>query len=268
MLGLVSTIVSSNLGKLFMMDIGINWGAFVVANHFQTDKFYDLTGSLTFLGTAFLSYKWSHQTPTQTVQTGMVMAWASRLGLFLFTRVMKDGKDSRFDEIKQSPSRFFVAWTLQGLWVFITLLPTLMLNESSPRALRPPIGWQSYLGWSMWTLGFLFEVVADWQKSTFKADPANKGQFINTGLWSLSQHPNYFGEILLWSGLFVAASSVFRGSQYLAVLSPVFIHLLITRVSGIPMLKEAGMKRWGDVPEYKEYLKNTPELVPFTKKFW
>ena len=88
-----------------------------------------------------------------------------------------------------------MAWTLQGLWVFITLLPTLMLNESKNRR---PVGLQDYVGWSMWAVGILFEAVADWQKTAFKADPANKGQFINTGLWSISRHPNYFGEILLW----------------------------------------------------------------------
>jgi len=265
MWGIVSKVVTSNLGKLFLMDMGIQWGAFIVASHFQTDRFYDLTGSLTFLGTAYLSYRWSHQTTRQAVQTGMVMAWASRLGIFLFSRVMKEGKDSRFDDIKKDPSRFFVAWTLQGLWVFITLLPTLMLNQS--KSVRP-LGPQDYVGWSMWAVGLFFEAVADWQKTAFKADPANKGQFINTGLWSLSRHPNYFGEILLWSGLYVAAASVFRGSQYLAVLSPIFIHFLITRISGIPMLREAGIKRWGHLPEYRDYLRNTPELVPFTKKFW
>jgi len=265
MLGMVTKVLSSNLGRLFLMDMGIQWGAFVVANHFQTDKFYDLTGSLTFLGTAYLSYKWSTGTTRQAVQTGMVMAWASRLGYFLFSRVMKDGKDSRFDEIKQTPSRFFVAWTLQGLWVFITLLPTLMVNQS--KSVRP-LGLRDYIGWSMWALGFLFEVTADWQKTAFRADPANKGQFIETGLWSISRHPNYFGEILLWSGLYVAGSSVFKGPQYLAVLSPLFIYLLITRISGIPMLRESGIKKWGHLPEYKEYLRRTPELVPFSKKFW
>ena len=192
----------------------------------------------------------------------MVMAWACRLGMYLVTRIMKDGKDKRFDQIKHDPSKFFVAWTLQGLWVFVTMLPTLMLNESDR---RQPIKTQDWIGWGMWAVGMAFEVIADYQKSQFRADPDNKGKFINTGLWSLSRHPNYFGEILLWSGLYISASSVFRGHQYLAVLSPIFVYLLITRVSGVPMLEQAGIEKWGHTQEYQDYLKNTPSLVPFLK---
>ncbi len=110
-----------------------------------------------------------------------------------------------------------------------------------------------------------FEVVADYQKSAFRRDPANAGKFINTGLWSISRHPNYFGEILLWFGLYVSASSMFKKWQYLAVLSPIAVHQLITKLSGIPLLEKSGLKKWGKLPQYQEYLKNTPELVPFWK---
>merc|ERR1712004_737988 len=91
----------------------------------------------------------------------------------------------------------------------------------------------------------LIEVVADMQKSVFKSDPANEGQFISSGLWSVSRHPNYFGEILLWFGLYLACSAVFRGWQYLTVASPIFVMLLITRLSGVPLLEASGLKRWG-----------------------
>ena len=93
-----------------------------------------------------------------------------------------------------------------------------------------------------------------------------QGKFITSGLWSLSRHPNYFGEIMLWFGLYLSASSVFKGWQYLSVLSPVFVHLLITKLSGIPLLEQAGLKKWGHLPEYQNYLRNTPILVPFLKQ--
>ena len=158
----------------------------------------------------------------------------------------------------------------------------MLANEDNDK----PLGKQDYLGWALWATGMFFEIVADMQKTAFKNDPKNQvsahhifensepkskyrlftqGKFITTGLWSISRHPNYFGEILLWFGLYISASSVFKGWQYLGVLSPLFVHLLITRVSGIPLLEKAGLKKWGHLKEYQEYLKNTPSLVPFWK---
>ena len=194
----------------------------------------------------------------------MVMAWACRLGMFLFARVLQDGKDSRFDVIKQVPRRFFTAWTIQGFWVFITLLPTLLLNDN-PR--DKPLGAQDWIGWSLWAIGMGLEMLADYQKSAFKRLPENQGKFITTGLWSISRHPNYFGEMMLWAGLYITASSVFRGYEYVSVLSPVFVCLLITKLSGVPMLEKSGLKRWGHLPEYQEYLRSTPVLVPFLNFF-
>jgi len=257
-------ILSSNYAKLLGIDMGIQVVGWIVAVIFKTEKFYDLTGSSTFIIMAHLSYSWSTmRSKRQFIQSHMVMAWAFRLGLFLFLRIMKDGKDKRFDKVRDQPLRFLVFWLIQGLWVFVTLLPTLMLNESKRDR---PLGAQDYIGWAIWAAGMVFEVTADLQKSAFRRDPANDGKFINTGLWSISRHPNYFGEISLWFGLYVSASSVFSGLEYLAVLSPVFVHLLITKVSGIPLLEKAALKKWGSLPQYKEYLKNTPVLVPFLNR--
>ena len=128
------------------------------------------------------------------------MAWAARLGLFLLIRVIRTGGDRRFEKALQNPLLFFQFWFLQGLWVFVTLLPTLMMNLAE-RELA--LGVRDYLGWFLWAVGMAFEVVADMQKSQFRAQPDNRGQFIRTGLWSISRHPNYFGEILLWFGLYM-----------------------------------------------------------------
>lgn len=115
----------------------------------------------------------------------------------------------------------------------------------------------------MWVFGFLFEVIADHQKSRFKSNPDNAGKFINEGLWSLSRHPNYFGEILMWSGLYLSSTSVLKGWEHISVISPVLLSYLLTRVSGIPLLEKAGMKKWGDQPDYQEYIKNTAKLIPY-----
>lgn len=248
--------------KILAVDMGVQWVAWGVSAALKTERFYDLTGSATFIALSYLSQQWSKGFNRQMIQSNMVMAWAFRLGSYLFTRIIKDGKDKRFDNVRDNPLRFFSFWTIQGVWVFVTLLPTLMLNnEKSDR----PLGKQDYIGWAMWATGMFFEVLADYQKSTFRNDPNNQGKFITSGLWSLSRHPNYFGEILLWFGLYFSASTVFRGWQYLAVLSPVFVQLLITKLSGIPMLEAAGMKKWGHLPEYQNYLRNTPTLIPFWK---
>ncbi|KAL7635444.1 UNVERIFIED_CONTAM: hypothetical protein RMT77_014513 [Armadillidium vulgare] len=247
--------------KLLFIDFGIQLIGFVLTSVLRTEKFYDLFGSITFLILAFLNYKWHGSTsPAKGIQTTCIYIWAFRLGLFLFTRILKTGKDRRFDKIKESTLHLFIVWILQGVWVIVTLLPSLIAVQST----RPEkIGWREYIGWGLWLFGFLFETVADFQKASFRSVPANKDKFITTGLWSLSRHPNYFGEILLWFGLYVSASSVFRSYEYLTVFSPVFVYLLITQLSGIPPLEKYGQKKWGKQPSYREYINKTPLLIPF-----
>jgi len=260
MIEVITNIFGSSIGKIFLIDIGIQWVGWAFAVAFKTEKFYDLTGSVTFILSAYLSHEWSPQTTRQNVQSHMVMGWAARLGLFLFARILHDGEDKRFVRAKEDPSLFFKFWTIQGIWVFVTMLPTLMLNSSERDR---PLGNLDVIGWGLWAIGMGFEVIADFQKSAFRRNPNNKGKFITTGLWSISRHPNYFGEVLLWFGLYISASSVFRRFQYLSVLSPVFVYLLITRLSGIPLLEKAGLKKWGHLPEYQNYIKNTPCFIPF-----
>jgi len=250
------------LAKTAALDFGIQWGCWAVAALLKTEKFYDLAGSGTFFLLAYQSLKWGKTYYTrQKVQTGLVMTWAARLGLFLFTRVLKEGKDSRFDKVRGNPGIFWVYWTIQGVWVLATLLPVLMLNDKKQ---DKPIGARDYAGWGLWALGFLFEALADYQKSAFKGNPDNAGQFISTGLWSISRYPNYFGEICMWLGVFLSSSSVItKPSEWLTVISPVFVTYLLTRVSGIPLQEKQQLRRWGNNPAFKEYVKNTAKLVPF-----
>jgi len=262
MLGIIMNVFDSPLVQLFCTSIGIQWVGWTVSAYFQTEKFYDLTGSATFILLSHMSHNRSLMTTRQNVQSWLIFAWACRLGTFLFMRILKDGADKRFDKVRDNPATLFKFWTIQGLWVYITLLPTLLQNNERRNT---PIGRRDYIGWTIWGVGFLLEVVADMQKSIFKANPVNEGKFITSGLWSISRHPNYFGEISLWVGIYISCSSVFRGAQYLSVLSPVMVMLLITKLSGIPLLEQAGLKKWGHLAEYKKYLEDVPVLIPFIK---
>lgn len=254
-------VAGGPLALLTVFDFTIQWFMFVISATWKTEKFYDITGSCTFISLAYLCYQWSPvYSLRQSIQAAMVSIWATRLGLFLFTRIMKAGKDRRFEEARENLGLLFALWTLQGLWIIITILPTLMLLLSKRDS---PLNNRDYIGWSLWVLGFFFEVTADYQKSVFRNNLQNKGHFINTGLWSVSRHPNYFGEIIMWFGLYLSASSVLRGYELLAVLCPVFDMILITRISGIPILERYGILKWGHLPSYQEYLKNTAVLIPF-----
>lgn len=234
--------------------------AFVPAFILQTERFYDLTGGTTYILvtalTALLSRPLYQRSALLTV---LVIVWAGRLGSFLFRRVLKAGKDTRFDTIKTSFVKFLNAWIVQGLWITLTAGAALAAISSSKRTTLD--AWAA-VGLLVWIVGFGIEVTADAQKSRFRADPANKGRFINTGLWSWSRHPNYFGEITLWVGIALIAFPALRGWQLVTLISPLFVYLLITRVSGVPILERQADGRWGGQPEYAEYTSRTSVLVP------
>lgn len=238
----------------------IQWLAFIPARLLQTERFYDLTGSATYivvtLGAVVAA---SEPTGAQVLIAIMIFIWAGRLGSFLFRRIHAAGGDQRFDQIKISSSRFFVAWTLQGAWVVMTSCAAVTAVLSLE---QPPLGFVYFVGAAMWVAGFAIEVIADRQKSRFREDPANAGRFINVGLWARSRHPNYFGEILLWAGIATMAAPYLSGSQWIVLLSPFFVYALLTRISGIPTLAKRGQQVWGDDPAYQTYLSNTPRLFP------
>lgn len=238
----------------------VNWVAFIPANIKQTEHFYDLTGSLTYISIVVFAVATSASMDTRaTIAATMVLVWAIRLGTFLFRRISQDGKDDRFDEIKINPLRFFLTWTIQGLWAILTAACALAIITSSP---TQPIGLIGSIGILFWLVGFLFEVVADAQKRAFKRDPENAGRFITTGLWAWCRHPNYFGEITLWTGMAIMALPILKGWQYVTLVSPIFIYLLLTRVSGIPLLKKKSDAKWGDEEAYLSYMATTPALFP------
>lgn len=238
----------------------VQWVGLIHARLFETEHYFDLVGSLTYITvTLFAVQQAGDMGLRQQIIAGVVIVWAARLGPFLFRRIQKAGEDRRFRKIKLSTPRFLLTWTLQGTWVFLTAGAALAAIMTPNVA---PLGTLFYVGAVMWVLGFAIEVIADNQKSAFKADAANENKFITTGIWARAQHPNYFGEILLWAGVAVMALPSLSGSAMIFLISPVFVAVLLTRISGVPLLRKTAGERWGEDPEYQAYLKNTPLLIP------
>jgi steroid 5-alpha reductase family enzyme len=249
---------------LFALSVGlvflVQWLAFIPAYLLQTEKFFDLTGSITYISVITIAVIFSKGADGRSILlAALVVMWAIRLGTFLFGRIKKAGKDDRFDEIKPSFIRFLNVWTIQGLWVTFTMAAALVAITTIN---QKELDLFAIVGFLIWVFGFTIEVIADSQKSRFSADPNNKGKFIQTGLWSRSRHPNYFGEIILWIGVAVIAFPVLQGWQWIALISPVFVTFLLTRVSGVPLLENKADKKWGGQEDYESYKKRTPVLIP------
>lgn len=236
----------------------IQWLAFIPAYVFQTEKYFDLLGSLTYIILAVTALSMSSMQPGSIAIAAMVIIWALRLGSFLYYRVKQVGHDTRFRTIKPDFFQFLMTWTFQGMWVSLTFsagLTALLTAEAHPMDALV------LTGCALWLAGFLIEVIADKQKIAFRQLESNKGKFIQQGLWAWSRHPNYFGEILLWAGIALAAFPVLEGLQLVTLISPVFVFFLLTKISGVRMLEAQGRRRWGDDPEYQRYLKRTPAIL-------
>ena len=244
--------------NLILLIFSIQWISFIPAYIFQTEKFFDLTGSITYLTTLLAAlYITDSGKIADYVIVLCVVIWAIRLGSFLFMRIHKAGEDRRFREIKTNFTRFFMTWTLQGMWVSMCLLCVLTALSSYSGIIINNV---FYIGLLIFVIGFIIEVIADHQKTVFRKDINNKDKFISTGLWSYSRHPNYLGEILLWFGVAIMSFSSLQDLQYLTLISPIFVYVLLVYISGIRILENQGDKKWGHLDSYKEYLKNTPRL--------
>ena len=261
----ISIAIATGIELVFnavFLAFAIQWIAFIPAYVFQTEKFYDLTGSLTYLSVIWYSLAISSDQFTNLNVANiaivlLISLWAIRLGSFLFMRIHHDGEDKRFRSIKPSASQFFMTWTLQGLWVSLCSMCALTAISSNTGIVTNAF---FYIGLALFILGFSIEVMADMEKSAFKAIQNNKDKFITTGLWARSRHPNYFGEIVLWTGIAVMSFSSLQGLQYLTLISPIFTYLLLVYVSGVRMLEARGDLKWGDDPEYQDYKERTPVL--------
>ncbi|KAI9222256.1 hypothetical protein BC828DRAFT_378879 [Blastocladiella britannica] len=255
----------------FIIDAAVQLLAWSISAPLKTEKFYDLSGSLTYIGCflAALLYRDDGSAiadlhPRQIIATAMSLVWCTRLGLFLFRRVLREGKDHRFDEIKINPAKFLVYFVAQIMWVWCTGLGVYIV-ASNPSATQPALNALDIVGIVLWVIGFSTEIVADYQKNAFKN--ANPTKFIQHGLWSWSRHPNYFGEVLLWIGMFVLCINGFTsGWNWVAIVSPVFVFFLLYFGSGVKLLEASSDKRYGSQPEYQAYKARTSIFIPLPPK--
>ena len=245
---------------LISMAVIIQFAIFLPSFIFQTEKFYDLTGSLTFISVTSIAY-FSLDNPTtiDTILYLYVIVWAGRLGIFLFRRINKDGKDERFDKAKKKFFWFLQYWMGQAAWVVFSAGASILAILSPVEAELEVL---AFIGIFLWWSGFLIEVISDYQKRKFRETSDPKTEFISTGLWARSRHPNYFGEITLWVGMAVISLSSLSGIEYVtAVVSPLFVYLLLRKAEGVPMLERIADERYGELSDYQEYKANTPVLM-------
>jgi len=237
----------------------LHWAIFIPSYAFQTEHYFDLTGSLSYITTVIVAMVLNPSLDIRDlIICAMILVWAVRLGSFLFWRIKKDGQDKRFIVMKTKFTWFLLTWTLGGLWVLVTMAAGLAALTSNTTV---ELGILGYVGIALWLFGFAVEVIADNQKTQFKKDPNNKDRFITSGLWSWSQHPNYFGEITLWLGLALFTYPVLSGWQLVTLISPIFVYLLLTRLSGIPTLDRLAKEKWGSDSDYAAYVRTTSKLI-------
>ena len=257
----------------FLYSYIVHWIFFIHAYIFQTEHYFDATGSFTYISLSIIlilnsifSSSFEGLNPYTYLIGIMVILWSLRLGMFLFKRVKDVGQDIRFVEMKKDFFWFFMTWTLSGLWVFLTYVAGLSAMTSIN--LIENMSFYHFIfmltGFLLWVVGFVIEILADNQKKIFRENPSNKGKFISSGLWAWSRHPNYFGEIILWLGIAIIAFPSMEGGEILGLISPLFVYVLLTKISGIPMLEKSSDNKWGLEEDYIKYKKNTPIL--FLKK--
>jgi steroid 5-alpha reductase family enzyme len=230
----------------------------------KTEKYYDLVGSLTYITTISLAYfSVENKTMIDSIIYFYVMVWASRLGIYLFRRVRNDGKDVRFEKAKRHFFWFLQYWMGQALWVSLTACAAIIAILSPEEDTLPVL---AIVGMVLWISGFTIESISDYQKRVFRKENNPSESFIHTGFWARSRHPNYFGEITLWTGIAVIALNTLNGIEYITLISPVFVYILLTRMSGVNLLERIADERYGHLEEYQRYKRNTPVLVPKLSK--
>ncbi|PLW06848.1 hypothetical protein PCASD_21357 [Puccinia coronata f. sp. avenae] len=271
----IKVLDNNYLAITFLISLAIQSLAFLVSYTLQFDKITDFSGGSNFFilalitlvyGQTFLSRNW--------IASLAVMLWAIRLAGFLLFRVLKRGKDDRFDEMRSNFFRFGAFWLFQLMWVWIVSLPVTVLNSPNISALSTePIVFGSgsdAVGLIFYIIGMLLETLGDWQKFQWKA--RTKGQpglpVCRTGVWKWSRHPNYFGEILLWWGIWLMTiesannpgiSDDSRRLLHATVISPIFITILLLFLSGLPTA-EKPVQQSLFVKSYKSKLvKNIPQ---------
>ena len=256
-------IISNTVSIILFIHILLFLPSFIL----KTEKYFDITGTIAYVSIIiYVIFEFKRANVTISFQSivisAMVLIWALRLGIFLFIRIFKFKNDSRFDDAKKSFFKFLRFWMISVLWVFLTTINaiTLIINNQNGDLFS-----SLTIGIFVWVIGFLIEFIADLQKYNFRKK--QKHDFIDTGIWKYSQHPNYFGEITMWIGIAIISLTNLIGVQFFTLISPIFVYLLLTKVSGINLLDASAKIKWGKDQRYIEYINTTPKLIPnFLKK--
>lgn len=253
----------SFLAFTLTLALGLNFFFFIFAYTFKTDKFTDFTYGLTFILLTLLYLNSSGtSSDVQIALAGLVIIWAVRLISYLLIRILKIKKDSRFDKMRTDLKAYLQFWLGQGFVAWVVLLPASLVLSGEVALTNNPL---THIGLVIWMLGFLIETVADHQKFTFKNKKGNKNKWVDVGLWKYSQHPNYFGEMLLWWGIFIFVLPALSGFQYATIIGPLFITHILINVTGIPPLQARYDKKYKGNKEYQKYKRSTSRLVPLPK---
>lgn len=236
---------------------------FIFAAIRKTDIFTDLSYGITFVIVswfALFSSRYFAANPKWIIIL-LISIWGVRLAGYLFMRILTIKKDRRFDEIREDPLRFALFWLFQGISVWVILLPALIFIMYSEITAISMISW---IGALVALAGIFIETVADQQKFDFKNE--NPDKWTDIGLWRFSRHPNYFGELLMWWGIFIFVLPFLENIQFLSVIGPIWITALLLFITGIPTIESRYDKKYANSKEYQKYKKETSLLVPMPKK--
>jgi steroid 5-alpha reductase family enzyme len=235
---------------------------FILAIILKDNSIVDIFWGLGFIVLTVFSLWHSGSTDFKKIfVSSLVLVWGLRLSVHIFFRNRGRGEDFRYANWRRTWNNFVLrsflqVFMLQGFFMLVIAWPVLHINYGA----SVESGMIDLAGSLIFLIGFLFEAVGDSQLVAFRKDTSNAGQIITTGLWKYTRHPNYFGEALLWWGIWLMAVPVVDGIY--TVLSPITITLLLRYVSGVPMLE----KKYEGRADWEEYKAKTPVFVPFKLK--
>ncbi|EXB69106.1 hypothetical protein L484_017384 [Morus notabilis] len=259
----MGTVIDSHfLGFTAIVTVGYQFLFFIITALLKIDKLTDFAGCFEFtcdnMGSSPGTVPIAKKVTISTTEENRVQFIDDFNILDALTRILQWGEDRRFDEMRGNLGRLAVFWISQAVWVWTVSLPVTVVNASDR---NPSLHAADIVGWIIWIIGFAIEAIADQQKLSFKNSPENRGKWCNVGLWKYTRHPNYFGEIFLWWGIFVAATPILDGAEWLVIFGPIFLTLLLLFISGLPLLEESADKKYGNVAAYRIYKRTTSYVL-------
>jgi steroid 5-alpha reductase family enzyme len=284
-MGAVHVLDDYYLAITFLITVAYQLTFFSIAFTFKFDKLTDFAGGTNFILLAILTLAFSaaRDNARNIICSLFIMVWAARLSGFLLFRILKTGKDDRFDDKRDKFFSFLGFWVFQMIWIWSVSLPVTILN--SPKVTQwgqPKFGTgRDIAGVILYTIGLTMESVSDIQKYRFRSKHQNDGAVCDVGFFNWTRHPNYFGEILIQFSIFmIAVSPAAYGytksggykALYASILGPFFLTILLMFVSGLTLQERPGAKkryeRGINWPAYERYLQRTSILIPFPPQIY